>query len=191
MPKKRTSFRNWQLKKLAQPKRASSYLQAALEEGPEQFLIALGKVAQARQMSQVAADSGIQRESLYRCLSEQGNPTFSTLNAVLKAVGLQLAIVEAQDTESIPETSKKGLTILGTEEPFDTGSTFVYEVIYGHIWNGQSGNVINRVPTGEVVHSVKVRTQPIGPLAVQVPFLSQQALSIQPTRSIGDENGVN
>lgn len=191
MPKKRTSFRNWQLNKLTQPERASSYLRAALEESPEQFLIALGKVAQARQMSKVAADSGIQRESLYRCLSEEGNPTLSTLNAVLKAVGMRLTVVEAQDTESIPVSSGKGLTILGTEEPLNTGSTSIFEAISGHIWKDQFVNFVNKAPRCDVKNSVRVRTQTIGPLAVQVPFLSQPALAIQTTRSTGDNNGVN
>ena len=49
-------------------------------------------MAQARQVAKVAQDAGIQRESLYRALSEDGNPTLETLTAVLEALGLRLAV---------------------------------------------------------------------------------------------------
>ena len=45
-------------------------------------------------MSRVAKDTGIQRETLYRSFSEQGNPTFETLSSVLEALGMKLAIVQ-------------------------------------------------------------------------------------------------
>jgi len=94
MPKRTKSFRSWQLDKLANPKRAASYLNTSLAESPEQFLIALGKVAQANQMTKVAKAAGVQRETLYRSLSETGNPTFVTLVSVLTNVGLRLWIAE-------------------------------------------------------------------------------------------------
>jgi probable addiction module antidote protein len=100
MPKKTRSFRSWQLEKLADPKRAASYLNASLLESIDQFLIGLGKVAQANQMTKVAKEAGIQRETLYRSFSEQGNPTIGTLDAVLKAVGLRISIEPNNVTEA-------------------------------------------------------------------------------------------
>jgi probable addiction module antidote protein len=79
---------------LQDPGEASAYLNAALDDSPKAFLKALKNVAQARQMSRVAKDAGIQRETLYRSFSEQGNPTFETLSSVLEALGMKLAIVQ-------------------------------------------------------------------------------------------------
>jgi probable addiction module antidote protein len=79
-----------------EPEEASAYLNAALEDSPEAFLKALRNVAQARQMSKVAKEAGIQRETLYRSFSEQGNPTFETLSSVLGALGMKISIALAE-----------------------------------------------------------------------------------------------
>jgi probable addiction module antidote protein len=78
---------------LANPEVAAHYLNLAMEESSESYLMALKTVAQARQMSKVAKDAGIQRETLYRSLSEQGNPTWDTLRGVYDAVGLEFLTV--------------------------------------------------------------------------------------------------
>jgi probable addiction module antidote protein len=89
---KTSSYHAALLRDLADPEEAEHYLNAVLEDYPEGFLKALRNVAQARQMAKVAQDAGIQRESLYRALSEDGNPTLETLTAVLDALGLRLAV---------------------------------------------------------------------------------------------------
>ncbi len=67
------------------------YLQAALEEGdPALVAAALGDIARAKGMSQIARETGLGRESLYKALSPEGNPEFSTVLKVIKALGLQL-----------------------------------------------------------------------------------------------------
>jgi len=78
----------------ADPDYAAEYLQAAMEDTgePAVMLIALRHVSEAYGMADVAKAAGIKRESLYRALSPKGNPTLKTLTAVLKAVGLRLAI---------------------------------------------------------------------------------------------------
>ena len=78
----------------ADPVYAAEYLQAAMEdtEEPAVLLIALRHVSEAYGMADVAKAAGIKRESLYRALSPTGNPTLKTLTAVLKAVGLRLAV---------------------------------------------------------------------------------------------------
>jgi probable addiction module antidote protein len=100
MPKRTKPYESWQLEKLSDPKLAAGYLNASLMESPELFLVALGKVAQAHQMSRVAREAGVQRETLYRSLSEQGNPTFDTLSSILKSVGLKISI-EVATTDRI------------------------------------------------------------------------------------------
>ena len=99
MPKRTRSYRNWQLEKLTDPKIAAGFLNASLQESAEVFLSALGKVAQANRMSVVARESGVQREALYRALSERGNPTLDTLTGVLTALNLKIAIVSAKQVE--------------------------------------------------------------------------------------------
>ena len=69
----------------------AAYLQAALEEGdPALIAAALGDIARAKGMSQVARDAGLGRESLYKALSPAGNPEFATILKVVKALGLVL-----------------------------------------------------------------------------------------------------
>ncbi len=81
----------------ADPAFANEYLAAALDEveqpgGREALLAALRHVAEAQGMAQVAVRAGIPRESLYRALSPDGNPTIKTLLAILSAAGLKLGI---------------------------------------------------------------------------------------------------
>jgi probable addiction module antidote protein len=71
----------------------AEYFDACLQEGgddPAFIAHALGVIARARGMSQVARDAGISREGLYNALSEEGNPSFGTILKVIKALGLQL-----------------------------------------------------------------------------------------------------
>ena len=79
------------------PEFAVEYVKAALEDEdePRVLLIALRHLAQAQGVAKVAKAAGIERESLYRALSERGNPRLSTLFAVTKAVGLRLTVETA------------------------------------------------------------------------------------------------
>lgn len=74
--------------------RAVAYVNAALEErDPRIFLIALRAITQAQGgVAKVAARAGLNRESLYRALSEKGNPSVQTLSAVLESLGARLQI---------------------------------------------------------------------------------------------------
>jgi probable addiction module antidote protein len=74
---------------------AAEYLKAAIEdaEEPRALLVALRHIAEARGgVAKIAKAAGIERESLYRALSPRGNPRFSTLVAVTKAMGLTLTV---------------------------------------------------------------------------------------------------
>ena len=69
----------------------AAYLEAALEEGdPTLVAAALGDIARAKGMTQVARDAGLGRESLYKALSPAGNPEFATILKVVAALGLRL-----------------------------------------------------------------------------------------------------
>lgn len=69
----------------------AAYLEAALEEGDANLVAAaLGDIARAKGMTQIARDAGLGRESLYKALSAAGNPTLGTVLKVVAALGLQL-----------------------------------------------------------------------------------------------------
>ena len=85
---------------LRTPEEMAAYLDAWLDEAPDDaagIARALGDIARARGMSQVAKDAGLSRESLYRALSAEGNPSFATVLKVAKALGVRL---HAQATAS-------------------------------------------------------------------------------------------
>lgn len=74
------------------------YLEACFEEaGDDSAFIAkaLGNIARARGMTQLARDTGMAREGLYKALSENGNPEFATVMKVIKALGLKLHVEAA------------------------------------------------------------------------------------------------
>ena len=82
------------------------YLEACFEEAgndPAFIAKALGDIAKARSMTQLAKDIGLGRESLYKALSGVGNPSFGTILKVIKALGLKLH-VQAADKENKPLT---------------------------------------------------------------------------------------
>lgn len=93
-----TKSKNYQdalLESLTDANEAAAYLNAALDDGDnEVFLLALRNVADARVggMSNLAQASGLNRESLYRMLSENGNPELNSLSRLLQALGLKLAV---------------------------------------------------------------------------------------------------
>jgi probable addiction module antidote protein len=69
----------------------AAYLEAAFEEGdPSLIAAALGDIARAKGMAQIARDAGLGRESLYKALSPEGNPEFATIVKVVNALGLKL-----------------------------------------------------------------------------------------------------
>ena len=78
---------------LRTPEEMAAYLDAWLDEAPDDaagIARALGDIARAKGMSQVAKDAGLSRESLYRALSADGNPSFATVLKVAKALGIRL-----------------------------------------------------------------------------------------------------
>lgn len=78
---------------LADPEEAAAYLNAALEENDQEvFLLALRDIAEARGFTRIAQETSLNRENLYRMLSSTGNPQLSSLNALLRSIGLRLSV---------------------------------------------------------------------------------------------------
>lgn len=83
---------------LRTPEEMAAYLDAWLEQAPDDaagIARALGDIARARGMSQVARDAGLSRESLYKALGEHGNPSFATVLKVARALGVRLHALAA------------------------------------------------------------------------------------------------
>jgi probable addiction module antidote protein len=71
----------------------ANYLEAVFEDGdPALVAAALGDVARAKGMTQIAQAAGLGRESLYKALSPEGNPEFATVLKVMHALGLKLKV---------------------------------------------------------------------------------------------------
>ena len=78
------------------------YFEACIEEAgddPAFIVHALGVIAKAKNMSQLARDTGISREGLYKAFSPDGNPTFAAVAKVAKALGLQITVQTANATQ--------------------------------------------------------------------------------------------
>ena len=83
------------------PKKQAAYINAAFETGDPEFVRdALGVIARAQGMTDVARAANLNRESLYKALGDTGNPEFATVMRVLNALGLTLI---AAPTESARE----------------------------------------------------------------------------------------
>ena len=88
---------------LRTPEEMAAYLEACLEEanGDAGFIAkALGDIARAKGMSQVARDAGLSRESLYKALSGDRSPAFDTILKVIGALGLKLRAEAVLTTDS-------------------------------------------------------------------------------------------
>jgi probable addiction module antidote protein len=71
----------------------AAYLDAVLEDGdPDLLKAALGDIARAKGMTEIAQAAGLGRANLYKALSPEGNPEFATVARVLKALGLRLSV---------------------------------------------------------------------------------------------------
>ena len=94
MKKKKTKTTRYDVADhLRTPKEMAAYLEACIEEseGDAKFVAkALGDIARAKGMTQIARDTGLSRESLYKALSGDRSPTFDTILKVIQALGLKL-----------------------------------------------------------------------------------------------------
>ncbi len=91
-------LKKWDVQEhLNSPEDMQLYLDACMEEGdPVLIAVALGDIARARGMTQLARDTGLAREALYRSLSGQGNPEFATILKVIDSLGLRLQVAPKQ-----------------------------------------------------------------------------------------------
>ena len=118
MPKRTRNYDTWLSQQLTDANVAAHYINAAIADTSEMLLVALRNVAEAHKMANVAEKAGVAREALYKTLSEEGNPRIETLLAVLKAMGLRIA-VEPDEPTVIPKETSESITI---EQAIPTGA---------------------------------------------------------------------
>ena len=105
MPKRTTSYHDRLLEDLQDPQEAAHYLNAVIEERSEPlFLLALRDIAESHQMSKVAKGAGVQRETIYRMLSETGNPRLSSLWKLFTTLGLNMMVQPSR-----PGSGRRGM----------------------------------------------------------------------------------
>ena len=94
MAEHKTTTRSWDpARYLESDEDVAAYLDAALEEDdPALLAAALGDVARAKGMTEIARETGLGRESLYKALSLEGNPEFGTVQKVVRSLGLKLHV---------------------------------------------------------------------------------------------------
>ena len=95
---------------LRTPQEMAAYLEACMEEadGDATFVAkALGDIARARGIVQVASDAGLSRESLYKALSGERNPTLDTVLRVIGALGLRFRAEAVLDSEAAGQGASK------------------------------------------------------------------------------------
>jgi len=99
---KAISYKDDLLVQLKDPEYASMYLEQTLETGDMQaFRLAMRDVVEARGgVTKIARSANIQRQGLYKVLSSHGNPTLTTLQGILKPMGLRMAITQAEVEEA-------------------------------------------------------------------------------------------
>jgi probable addiction module antidote protein len=90
----KTNTRPWDASQyLGSEEDMAAYLEAALEEDdPALLAAALGDIARAKGMTEIARETGLGRESLYKALSPEGNPEFGTVLKVVHSLGLKLHV---------------------------------------------------------------------------------------------------
>ncbi len=88
------SYDDWLNATLKNPQEAAAYIEAVMElDEPATLLVALRHVAKAHGMAEIARRADVGDKTLFKALSESGNPTLDTVHKVLHAVGLRLSVV--------------------------------------------------------------------------------------------------
>jgi probable addiction module antidote protein len=108
MAKKTTTYQEDLIKALKDPREAAAYLSAAMEEDDRAlFLLALRNVAEAHGgMAAVSEKAKLNRESMYRMLSKQGNPEIKSILSLLHSMGLKMSIEPKTRSTKSPKIKK-------------------------------------------------------------------------------------
>lgn len=162
MTRRTRPYREVRQARLLDPVVAAEYLNAAREESTGAFLKALFTVAQARQMSKVAKEAGVQRETLYHALSEAGNPRLDTFMSVLSVLDIDIKLVPkaSVDDTNNPQDSPQRLSIAASAAESYSATDESKSTLSGWFGSKESsvGNLWNTAPK-RIVSSVGIASQ--------------------------------
>lgn len=120
MAKLTKNYKEHLFERLQTPEEITGYLNAAIEEDDTSvLLLALRDVAEARGIAKVAEEAGLNRESLYRMLSDQGNPRLSSLLALLEVLGVGLQTKTLCSTKSVAVAATVTATLQATQSELE------------------------------------------------------------------------
>jgi probable addiction module antidote protein len=168
MAKTIRTYSQWRQEKLTDPERVARYLTAAKRESREAFLHAVKNVIQANQVTKIAKEVGVTRESVYRSFSAEGNPAFYTIDAVLEALDIEIGFSPTAKTAGplpVPNTDesypRRRIHKVDDKSPA-TGSTLAQALPVGTAGTGMqwaaSGNTGNINGTVFVVPNAEPST---------------------------------
>jgi probable addiction module antidote protein len=126
MVKTTKTYSQWRQEKLTDPERAARYLNAAHRESREAFLHAIKNVIQANQVTKIAKEVGMARESVYRSFSAEGNPAFYMIDAVMKKLDINIEfnpVVRTTKAPPAPAPAQVSAPARTTRHAFVSGRT--------------------------------------------------------------------
>lgn len=128
------SYEDYLIDSLRDAEEAEGYLNAALEdEDFRVFLLALRDVAEAHGIGNLAAAAELNRENIYRMLSERGNPCLSSIFALLRAMSLRVSINSAKSEEKPPRAVESSAAAVPNKMEFSSDMDFTAEVAVDYV----------------------------------------------------------
>lgn len=153
MPKRTRDYHEFLLEQLTDAVFAAEYLNEARQDSQKMFLKALRNVAESRRMAVLAEQTGLNRESLYKSLSEDGNPRLDTYDSVLSALGIDYEFKpkQAMPSQSTPPR-QSGTQIIREKpiNPFELAGAWTTTINFGA---SPTRAFIASEPTGEQIQS--------------------------------------
>lgn len=116
--RKTKDYKEHLIERLQTPEDIAGYINAVIEENDvPTFLLALRDVADAQGLGKVAEEAKLNRENVYRMLSDKGNPRLSSLFSVLYVLGLELRVQPKEPTCSVEPVAVVDTKLLGKHDP--------------------------------------------------------------------------
>jgi probable addiction module antidote protein len=174
MPKRTRDYHEFLLEQLTDPVFAADYLNEARQDSQKMFLKALRNVAESRRMAVVAVEAGVNRESLYKSLSEDGNPRLATYDSILSALGLDYDFKPKQgavfgSSEPSPDTkeSQEGASV---RINLETGNT-----LQSADWTGLATSIVRGANNYQYAQNAAMAALPPAYAIAKNDLLQEQA----------------
>lgn len=166
MPKRTLSHDSWLMGKLTDSVIAANYINAAMEDSPEMLLIAMRNVAEAHKMSRVAKKAGVNRVSLYKTLSKDGNPELGNFRGILDVLGLTMHVAPKES----PTAKTKTETKISEGETVRISQTATIKTVYdsSFSWTSTAGPINeNQSKSAPIINLIAAKAEAENELVTQ------------------------